>query len=267
MKIGLSTAAFYGKWEVEEAAAHLRGYGAECAEVFFQTRSEYTKEFARLTRDRLGGLPCTSVHPFGTAFENEFFGRSARQRADAMDMLRRVLDAAAELDARLYVYHGRYSPARVELPFDAQRNAEVVARMQEEATQRKIKIAWENVCWCQLTTPERAHEIRRMLPEIRFTLDIKQAMRAGCDPIDFVDAMGGQLANVHVCDWDENGRLCLPGEGTFDFSAFIRALRRANYAGAVIVEPYLALVKSDEALEKSIRMLKRIAGEQNKSMD
>ena len=167
MKIGLSTAAFYGKWEVEEAAAHLRGYGAECAEVFFQTRSEYTREFARLTRDRLDGLPCTSVHPFGTAFENEFFGRSARQRADAMDMLRRVLDAAAELDARLYVYHGRYSPARVELPFDAQRNAEVVARMQEEATQRKIKIAWENVCWCQLATPERAREIRRLLPEIR----------------------------------------------------------------------------------------------------
>ena len=127
--------------------------------------------------------------------------------------------------------------------------------MQEEATQRKIKIAWENVCWCQLATPERAREIRRPLPEIRFTLDIKQAMRAGCDPIDFVDAMGEQLANVHVCDWDENGRLCLPGEGTFDFT------------GAVIVEPYLALVKSDEALEKSIRMLKRIAGEQNKSMD
>ena len=182
-------------------------------------------------------------------------------------MLRRVLDAAAELDARLYVYHGRYSPARVELPFDAQRNAEVVARMQEEATQRKIKIAWENVCWCQLATPERAREIRRLLPEIRFTLDIKQAMRAGFDPIDFVDAMGEQLANVHVCDWDENGRLCLPGEGTFDFTAFIRALRRANYAGAVIVEPYLALVKSDEALEKSVRTLKRIAGEQNKSMD
>ena len=37
--------------------------------------------------------------------------------------------------------------------------------------------------------------------------------------------------------------------------------------GAVVVEPYLALVKSDEALEKSIQMLKRVVGEQNKSMD
>ncbi|MFR2020957.1 MAG: hypothetical protein ACLS6G_10855 [Christensenellales bacterium] len=41
---------------------------------FLQTRSEYTRKFARLTRDRLDGLPCTSVHPFGTAFENEFSG-------------------------------------------------------------------------------------------------------------------------------------------------------------------------------------------------
>ena len=48
MKIGLSTAAFYGKWEVEEAAALLGRYGAECAEVFLQTRSEYAREFARL---------------------------------------------------------------------------------------------------------------------------------------------------------------------------------------------------------------------------
>lgn len=267
MRIGLSTAAFYGKWEVEEAAAHLRGYGAECTEVFLQTRSEYTRAFARLTKEKLGGLPCTSVHPFGTMFENEFFGRSARQRADALDMLRHVLDAAAELGAHLYVYHGRYSPARIELPFDAQRNAEVVARMQEEAAQRDIRIAWENVCWCQLTTPERAREMRSLLPDIRFTLDIKQAMRAGCDPIEFIQAMGGQLANVHVCDWDEAGRLCLPGEGAFDFAAFISALRRADYTGAVIVEPYLALVRSDEALAQSIQYLKRVAAEPAKSLD
>ncbi len=116
---------------------HLRGYGAECAEVFFQTRSEYTREFARLTRDRLDGLPCTSVHPFGTAFENEFFGRSARQRADAMDMLRRVLDAAAELDARCMCVSRAIFPGAGRTAVDAQRNAEVVARMQEGSDAEK----------------------------------------------------------------------------------------------------------------------------------
>lgn len=179
MKIGLSTAAFYGKWEVEEAAALLGRYGAECAEVFLQTRSEYAREFARLVRKNLNGVPCTSVHPFGTAFENEFFARSTRQRADALDTFRHALDAAAELGAHLYVYHGRYSPARIELPFEPQRNAEILTLMQEEAARRDIRVAWENVCWCQLTTPKRVSEMRKLLPEIRFTLDIKQAMRAG----------------------------------------------------------------------------------------
>ena len=146
MKIGLSTAAFYGKWEVEEAAALLGRYGAECAEVFLQTRSEYAREFARLVRKNLNGVPCTSVHPFGTGFENEFFARSTRQRADALDTFRHALDAAAELGAHLYVYHGRYSPARIELPFEPQRNAEVLTLMQEEATRRDIRVAWENVC-------------------------------------------------------------------------------------------------------------------------
>ena len=267
MKIGLSTAAFYGKWEVEEAAALLGRYGAECAEVFLQTRSEYAREFARLVRKNLNGVPCTSVHPFGTAFENEFFARSTRQRADALDTFRHALDAAAELGAHLYVYHGRYSPARIELPFEPQRNAEVLTLMQEEATRRDIRVAWENVCWCQLTTPERVSEMRKLLPEIRFTLDIKQAMRAGCNPVDFVDAMGSQLANVHVCDWDENGRLCLPGEGTFDFHSFIRALRRINYQGVMIVEPYLALVKSDMALTELIAYLTRMETCDRKSMD
>ena len=85
--------------------------------------------------------------------------------------------------------------------------------------------------------------------------------------MDFVDAMGSQLANVHVCDWDENGRLCLPGEGTFDFHSFIRALRRINYLGVMIVEPYLALVKSDRALNESIAYLKRMETCDRKSMD
>ncbi len=266
VKIGLSTAAFYGRWEVEEAAAHIGGYGAECAEVFLQTRSEYTRSFARLVRANLGGVPCTSVHPFGTGFENEFFARSARQRADALDTLRHVLDAAAELGAHLYVYHGRYSPARVELPFEPQRNAEILTLMQAEADERDIRIAWENVCWCQLTTPERVREMRRLLPEIRFTLDIKQAMRARCDPMDFVDAMGPQLANVHVCDWDRAGKLCLPGEGAFDFNALIRALHRADYRGAMMLEPYLALVKSDGALAESVAYLKRAEARARKSM-
>jgi len=117
-------------------------------------------------------------------------------------------------------------------------------------------IGWENVYWCQLTKPGRVLEAREALPKVRFTLDIKQAMRADCDPIAFVHAMGDRLCNVHVCDWREDGTLCLPGEGMFDFDALFDALRVAKYDGPIIMEPYCKLIGSNEALERSIAFMR-----------
>ena len=256
MVLGLSTAAFYGRWETEESAAHMGQWGGDCAEVFLETYSEYTPSFARQVRRALGGVPCTSIHPQGTQFENGLVGRSARQRQDARDMLCRVLDAGEALGARIYVCHGRHTALLKPLPWDMQANADMMGIMGEEAAERGMVIGWENVCWCQLTTPERVLEARKALPDVHFTLDIKQAMRAGCDPIAFVRAMGTGLCNVHVCDWDASGRLCLPGEGAFDFDALFTTLTEIGYTGPVVVEPYLALIDDDQALVRSVDFLR-----------
>jgi len=180
------------------------------------------------------------------------FGRSLRQRMDAFDMFRRVLDAAAELGAQYYVYHGRNTAQLSPLPFNLQANIDVMGQMSGEAAQRNIQIAWENVFWCQLTTIERISEVIAALPDVRFTLDIKQAMRAGENPLDMARAMGESLVNVHICDWKDSGKLCLPGEGCFQFDELMRALDGIGYAGPVVLEPYLALIDSDEALKRSI---------------
>ena len=72
----------------------------------------------------------------------------------------------------------------------------------------------------------------------------------------FVHAMGDRLCNVHVCDWHEDGTLCLPGEGCFDFDALMEALAEIGYDGPIIMEPYLKLIKSDEALLRSIAFMR-----------
>ena len=256
MRLGLSTAAFYGQWETEEAAARLSRMPIDCAEAFLQTPGEYGAYFGALVRQSLGPVACTSVHPMGTQFENQLSGRSPRQRRDAFDMLRRVLDAAAALGAGMYVYHGRSTPLLSPLPWNLGANLEVIAAIQEEAAARGVTIAWENVCWCQLTTAQRVREARQAAPWLRFTLDIKQAMRSGENPILMAHAMGEALCNVHVCDWDAVGALCLPGEGVFDFGALFAALREIGYCGPVILEPYLALIRSDEALLRSLSFLR-----------
>jgi len=250
MKLGLSTAAFYGRWETEDAAARIVKLPFDCAEVFLQSESECTKEFAEQVRRNLSGMPCTSVHPLGS-HENHMAQRPARQMKDSFDAFRRILDAGAALGAKTYVYHGRHTPQLRALAWNLPWNIEALIPMCEEAKARGMVIGWENVFWCQLTEPSRVLEAKAALPQVRFTLDIKQAMRAGCDPIDFVYAMGDRLCNVHVCDWAEDGKLCLPGEGVFDFDALMKALRDVHYDGPVIIEPYLALIKNDEALLRS----------------
>ena len=75
MQLGLSTAAFYGRWETEESAAQMARWGVDCVEVFLETYSEYTRAFGTQVRRALCGIPCTSIHPQGTQFENGLTGR------------------------------------------------------------------------------------------------------------------------------------------------------------------------------------------------
>ena len=255
MQLGLSTAAFYGRWETEEAAAAISKLPVDCAEVFLQSDSEISPKFAALVRRNLGDVACTSVHPLG-GYENYMAGRPARQVRDAFAHFEKVLEAGKGLGAKTFVYHGRHTPLLSPLPWNLKWNIEAIAPMCEMAEKRSMVIGWENVSWCQLTTPDRICEAKAALPQVRFTLDIKQAMRAGCDPMEYVRAMGDQLCNVHVCDWHEDGKLCLPGEGIFDFAALMAALKEIDYNGPVIMEPYLRMIDSDEALLRSIAFMR-----------
>lgn len=258
MLFGISTAALYGRYETEDAVQIISGFQPrpDCMEVFLQSTSEYSAAFAREIKRRLNCISCTSVHPQGTQFENGMFSRSQRQRTDAMDTYLRVLDAAAIIGAARYIYHGRHTAQLQPLPFNAQCNADVIGPMCEEAAKRNIRVAWENVFWCQLTTPERVEKMRKLLPDVCFTLDIKQAMRAGVNPERFVPAMGEALCNVHLCDWTCDEKLCLPGEGIFDFKSFFKLLKDYHYTGPVILEPYSNLVEKVDSLKESLEHLR-----------
>ena len=166
MQLGLSTAAFYGRYETEDAAARVAQLPLDCAEVFLQSESENTVEFAQLVKRNLAGTPCTSMHPLG-GHENYMAGRPARQVRDAFDQFRRLLDAGQALGAEIYVYHGRNTPLLKPVPWNLQWNVEAIAPMCEEVEKRGMVIAWENVCWCQLTEPVRVLEAKDALPQVQ----------------------------------------------------------------------------------------------------
>ena len=75
MKIGLSSAAYYGQLETDDAAAHIAELPLDTCEVFLETPSEYTTDFTFRMRYNMNNFPVTSVHPLGTQFEPQLFGR------------------------------------------------------------------------------------------------------------------------------------------------------------------------------------------------
>lgn len=119
MKIGLSSAAYYGQLETDESAAHIAELPLDTCEVFLETPSEYTTDFTFRMRYNMNNFPVTSVHPLGTQFEPQLFGRAARQSDDAFAMFANVCRAAESLGAAYYIFHGPFgvrghlSPANI----------------------------------------------------------------------------------------------------------------------------------------------------------
>ena len=225
MKIGLSSAAYYGQLETDEAAAHIAELPLDTCEVFLETPSEYTTDFTFRMRYNMNNFPVTSVHPLGTQFEPQLFG-----------------------------VRGHLSPANI--PFLEER----FDQMRERAARHHLRVLWESVSWCSVATPEDVRILLKRIPDVEFVLDTKQVHQAGVDPLDMLRAMRGHVRHLHVLDWTADGKLCLPGRGVFDWQQFARVLREDGFDGAVILEPYAQLVESEQALLESIRFLRGVFG-------
>ncbi len=256
MRLGLSSAAFYGRLETEDAAGKLRDFPVGCCEIFLETWSEYTADFGKTVRDRLCGLPCRSIHAKGLQFEGDLFGASEKQRRDAFRLLENVLDCGAALKAGVWVFHGPPDVRGSLMPNRIRNLSETLGLICRMAGERGIKVAWENVSWCALKSPEDAKYLMEACPALAFTLDIKQARVTGMDPFAFLQVLGSRLAHVHVLDWEAKGSLCLPGKGSFDFPRFFRALADMGYQGDIILEPYAAQTEDEAALTQSLIFLR-----------
>ena len=100
--------------------------------------------------------------------------------------------------------------------------------------------------------------IAQAVPDAKFTLDVKQAIRSGVTVEQMLDVMGEHLAHIHISDNSPQCD-CLPvGEGTMDFEAFFRRLRQMNYGGDMVLELYQDSYSNSSQLTNSIERLRRL---------
>ena len=237
MKVGISTASLFLRKNNEEALPLFDAWGVPCAEVFLTSFCEYAPAFARTLAAAKGGVEIHSVHVLNTQYEPQLYAEHPRVLEDANGWLREVLASANILGARNYTFHGI---ARLKRTFreNWQRFSAITAQIYETCRAAGVRLCYENVEWALYSRPGLFALLKKDCPDLGGVLDIKQARITGYDWREYLADMGESLATVHVSDVTAEGKMCLPGQGVFDFAELFARLRDIGFDGAVLIENY-----------------------------
>jgi sugar phosphate isomerase/epimerase len=218
---------------------------------------EYTSKFGDLLKNSRGDIEVYSIHTLNQQFEPELYNTAERTKNDCEFFLRQAAEVGAKLKAKYYTFQG---PANlkgrkvdaVNYEFWGGRTDEIDSILQKAGS--GLRLAYENVHWTYFATPEF---FRRLKPYtgVAVCLDIKQAMQARHSVDEYIEVMGNRLKNVHICDYDQNGKLMLPRRGIVDFKGLFKRLRQVGYDGPCMIEVYSGDYDSLSEISDSIKYL------------
>lgn len=239
MRIGASTACFY-PMETEKAVAALTNSGFRVIEIFFNSFSELQPEFLEKIYKQISSCGCevTSIHPFLSGIEPFLlFSNYERRFYDSIDFYETFYKAAQILGAKKLVLHGGVFPDRYKLSDEEYcRRFELLAKRGE---QFGVETLHENANKFRASSPDFIRAMKKIIPErAKFTLDIKQTIRAGYEPLEILNAMGNSLKHIHINDHTSDKDCLLPLCGDFDYSSFFSECKKIGYDGDVIIEVY-----------------------------
>ncbi len=250
----MSTACFY-PLDTAESLKLAGELGFRKVELFINSDSEMGKPYISLIRKicRHYGITVVSVHFFTASFESMmFFSAYGRRTRDSIDRYRRYFEALGGLSPSFLTFHGERSTVSG-LSFDRPAFPVIVEAYQglcDAAKPYGLVISQENVAWCRSKSPEYVEMLRESLPQLCFTLDIKQAIRAGSSPESYVEAMGDALRNIHICDYNDRDTCLLPGKGDMNYYKFFELIKQKKYKNDIIIEIYSSnYVKLNDIIE------------------
>lgn len=253
---GVSSACFF-PLETALSVQKIAAWQIPYTEVFFNTVRELAPDYVDgLDRCcKLAGTKILSVHPFTSNSESfYFFSDYPGRLEDGILLYRHYLRAAQKLGARLLVFHGdsSFSEYPVRKSADHLRRLDAIAR-----EEYGLFIAYENVVRCRGKDPNYFVQLREYYPDLRFVLDVKQSLRAGHSPLEYVEALGNSIVHVHISD-SNSQQDCLPvGRGEMKLEEFLFALKKVGFSGAILQELYRESYREEGEVLEGYQLLKR----------
>ena len=257
MKTGISTASMFLKKSTEDAAAIIKDFGAETAEIFYQTFYEYRPEFSKALAPAIDGLDVCAVHALSSNFEPQLLSRSRRARGDGYYWLDQIMRSAQLLNCKRYIFHGGLNLKGGGGP-DINELAGCIREAVLFCARYGVELSIENVSWSTYNRPGIFSELKSRIPELTGVFDIKQARRSGYPYQAYIRDMAGSISHVHLSDIDENGWICLPDKGIYDFGEIFRRLKDAGFDGSAVIEVYSKDYENVEELKRALDYINEI---------
>lgn len=257
MSIGVSTSCYY-PLETESAFKTIASLGFKTCEIFFNSFSELERPFLKeicLIKDD-NGIRIPSLHPFLSFGEPYLlFSEYERRFEDSLDFYKRYFEAANILDAKILVMHGGKASNYVTDELYFERFAKLAALGKEKG----ITVAQENVVHYRSQSPNFLARMNEYIGhDFKVALDLKQAARAGYSAFEFVQALSGNIAHIHISDMKEQDDCMPPGEGDFDFVRLLAAMSASDYEGDYIIELYRHNFENDSQLVNAGHYIERL---------
>lgn len=239
MNIGVSTACLY-PYETEKSMKIMAQAGFRHIEIFFNAIYEMHgfifEQIKEIKEEH--DIEVISLHPF-TSFAESFlfFSPYKRRLHDGLEFYKNYFDCANRIGADILVIHGCKNKYAISENDYIERFGALV----ELGREYGVRVAQENVVKFMSHSPDFLEKMKRQLGDnFMMVFDIKQALRSGYDPFEFVKRLGSSFIHLHISDNTlSNQKDCLPpGKGDFDFEKFLTELKKCNFGGNAVIELY-----------------------------
>lgn len=251
MKVGISTASFYPKVNIEDTLDIIKDLGFNVCEAFLGAESEASEDFAHKLAEKAKKLEIEvySVHAFSHTFEPFLFDTYKRRRHDMEKKFEEVCKAGSILGARYYTFHGiKGIPSSITID-DVVKQLDYLCEIAESYG---IGLSLENVSRCKGSSIDFINYIQaNMKKNIYYTLDLKQARRINMDPFEYLKVYKNNIKNVHINDGSLDSVCLLPGQGNDDLNKIIKEISKINEEVPYIIEVYGDNYKDFSELEKA----------------
>ncbi len=257
MSIGISSACLYPK-ETEEAFLFLAENGVKKTEIFFNGLSELKDGFIDELIDikEKYGVEITAIHPYAS-FAEPFliFSEYYRRFVESQKIYSHYFDIAKALGAKIISLHGDKPTSKLPIEEYCSRYLELSLLAKEKG----VMLNQENVANFRSRDIEFISEMSEILGDnVSFTLDIKQCIRSGVNPLDMAKTMGKKITHLHISDHSYSSDCLLPLKGGFNFSGFFDYMKTLEYTGNYMIEVYNNSYKDPKEIIESYKSLLKI---------